>query len=123
MVTERRAVPAAALVLALLALLLTGCGSIANIYKFEGRGLLYSHRTEPLTRNHRPFEADGTSTAIGVQKQLHVQYVTITWDSNAIGEIAKRAGIKTILYADIERESVLLGLWRRTTVHIYGYGE
>jgi hypothetical protein len=123
MATDRRAVRSAALVLVVLGLLVTGCGSIPHIHKFEGRGLLYTHRIKPLTRNHRPFEANGTSTAKGVQKQLHVQYVTITWDSNAIGEIAKRAGIKTILYADIERESILLGLWRRTTVHIYGYGE
>ncbi len=53
-------------------------------------------------------------------KQIQFQYVSILWDDNAIGEIAKRGGIETIHYADLETRSYILGFWTRHTVHVYG---
>ena len=46
-------------------------------------------------------------------------YVDVMWDSNAIGDIAKKHGIETIYYADIETLSVLT-IWNQYTVHVYG---
>ena len=56
----------------------------------------------------------------GNMKQIEFQYVSIMWDDNAIGEIAKRGGIETIHYADLETRRYILGLWTRHTVHVYG---
>ena len=32
-----------------LMVLLSGCGSIGNLYTFKGIGVLYTHKVEPLT--------------------------------------------------------------------------
>jgi len=46
-------------------------------------------------------------------------YVSVEWDENGIGTIAKENGIEIIYYADIETTSVLR-YWKRRRVHIYG---
>jgi len=88
-------------------LLLTGCGV----------GLLYTHTVEPLDINHKRTEAVQSSEQGDIK---HIQYgVGVMWNSNAIGDIAKKHGMKTIHYADLERLSVL-GVWYQYTVHVYG---
>jgi hypothetical protein len=59
-------------------------------------------------------------TASGNMKQIQFRQITILWDDNAIGEIAKRGGIGTIHYADLETHSYLFNLWTRHTVIVYG---
>ncbi len=91
-----------------LALLLGGCS----------QGLLYTHTTSPLDTN---MNRTPTASRTGSGKVKHLQYYTsVTWDSNAIGRIANENDIETIYFADLETHSVLLGLWRQFTVHIYG---
>ena len=46
-------------------------------------------------------------------------YVSVEWDENGIGAIAKKHGIEEIYYADIE-ETRVLGYWRQQKVHVYG---
>ena len=46
-------------------------------------------------------------------------YVEFDWDSNAIGEIANKAGFREIYYADLETLSIL-GIWTQQIVHVYG---
>ena len=92
-----------------LTLLLTGCGGV---------GVLYRHTVEPLDINHNRTEAVQSSEQ-GDVKHYKI-YVSIMWDSNAIGDIAKKHGMKTIHYADLERLSVFFGLWNQYTVHVYG---
>jgi hypothetical protein len=91
-----------------IALSLTGCGAI------------YTHTIEPLDVNldRTPFVANSEKGSI---KHLYVPYVRIhgLWDSNAIGDIAKREGIDTIYFVDLEVLKVL-GIWNQYTVHIYG---
>jgi len=41
------------------------------------------------------------------------------WDSNAIGDIAQRYGLKKVYFADMEIFSIL-GIWRHEKVLIYG---
>jgi len=101
-------------------LLLSGCGSLGTLYTYRTFGLLYTHTVRPLTRHRDPVDAASASAASGNMKQIQFQYVTIIWDDNAIGEIAKKGGIETIHYADLETRSYLLGLWTRNTVHVYG---
>ena len=105
--------PAAA-VLAL-ALLAAGC---ANGVLFNNG--LYSHVVRPLTFNRQPTEIlTGTEAGTGDIKQ--VQYhISISMGTNGIGEVAKKNGIETVHYADIEKRSYLFGLWQQEIVHIYG---
>ena len=46
-------------------------------------------------------------------------YVDIQWDSNAIADAARKAGLTQVHYADLETLSVL-GVWVQKTVHVYG---
>jgi hypothetical protein len=103
----RRAVPA--FLAAALFLTLNGCVV----------GLIYTKVVEPLDLN-----ADATPMVLnsraGDIKQVQYSIIDVRWDSNAIGDIAKREGIETVYFADIETLSIVLGIWRRRTVYIYG---
>ncbi len=105
------------------ALLLSGCGTLGNLYVFRGYGFLYTHTVEPLTSHREPVQAAYTGKALGDRKEIQIQYVGAVWDYNAIGAVAKKAGIKTIHYADLETREILFGLWSRQIVHIYGEAE
>ena len=88
-------------------LLLSGCST----------GLLYTHTTRPLDLHLDRTRVIETGHQGDVK---HIQYqVSVTWDSNAIGDIAKKNGLEMVYYADLEILSVL-GLWSRFTVHVYG---
>ena len=91
-------------------LLLTGCVT----------GLIYEDIVEPLTTNFHDTPS-GIGRAGGAEGDVkHIRYqVEVAWDSNAIGDIAKRSGIGTIYYADLETLSVL-GIWNQEIVHVYG---
>ena len=109
------------LTVSMLAVLLSGCGSIGNLYQYRGSGVLYTHRVEPLTHHYTPIQVDQADmNSSGHETQLQYRSVTVLWGKNGIGEIARQAGFHTIYYADIERRSILFGIWSRNTVHIYG---
>ena len=93
-----------------LVLVLTGCTS----------GLIYTHITTPLdvNLNNTPVFTGRTGTAKGDTKRIRY-YVDIEWDSNAIGDIMKRAGLTEVYYADLETLSVL-GIWTQRYVIVYG---
>jgi hypothetical protein len=112
---KNKLLPAA---LALL-MFISGCGSIGNLHTYTGDGIIYTHRVEPLTFNRHPNEIVNDSNQ-GDRKMISYQYVTITWDYNALGEIAKKGGITKLYYADLETRSVLFGIWSRYIVHLYG---
>lgn len=101
-------------------LLLSGCGSLGTLYTYRSFGLLYTHTVRPLSRHRGAVDVAPTGAASGNMKQFQFQYVSILWDDNAIGEIAKKGGIETIHYADLETRSYILGLWTRHTVHVHG---
>lgn len=98
---------------------LSGCASTVGIQAFPQSifGYVYSHTTEPLMTDFSstPAAAERSSGAV---KTLTF-YVTIQWDKNGIGAIAKANGIEEIYYADVETIKVL-NYWQRRRVHIYG---
>lgn len=105
----------------MLAVLLSGCGSIGNLYTYRGNGVLYTHRVEPLTHHYTPIQvAEADRDSSGGTTELEFRYVAVIWGANAIGEVARQAGFQTIHYADIERRSILFGIWSRNIVRIYG---
>lgn len=101
-------------------LLIAGCGSLGTVYSFRGAGLLYTHTVHPLSRHKEPVTVVGTAAASGEMKEIEFRYVSILWDDRAIGEIARKGGIETIHFADLETRSYVLGIWKRHTVRVYG---
>ncbi len=80
-------------------------------------GCIYAHTVEPLMTDFSATQAgDGVSS--GDIKTVTF-YVSVEWDKNGIGSIAKKHGIDEIYYADIETVSVLM-YWRQQRVRIYG---
>jgi len=88
-------------------------------------GAIYQNTIEPLDTNfdrtqvfsERPDRGDGEVKHLA----LPIAYARLhfLWDSNAIGDIARRNGLETVHYADLERLNVL-GVWRTYKVHVYG---
>lgn len=104
-------------VLSIGAVLLLACGCV--------RGRLYSNLTYPLDTDfsNTPVFSKEKETANGsiqhIRIPLNAYQIDVVWDSNAIGDIARRRGIETIHYADLQTLNVL-GLLKTYTVHIYG---
>ena len=80
-------------------------------------GCLYSHTVVPLMTDFASTPASGERSS-GEIKTL-TYYVSVAWDKNGIGDIARRYGIEKIYYADIETTRVLW-YWQQQRVHIYG---
>ncbi len=84
------------------------------------QGLLYTHTTEPFTNDFRSTQNNSNAkNGEGSTKHIDIQ-LQAKWDSNGIGEIAKKNGIDEVDYADIETISVLFGIWEQQYVHVYG---
>jgi hypothetical protein len=86
-------------------------------------GLLYTDRIQPLCKDMRSTGL-GLAQSSGSSKRVTLPTTRIDisaeWDSRAIGDIGKKAGMKTVYGCDVRRESYLLGLWRRDEVIVYG---
>ena len=91
---------------------------LAIALSLTGCGLIYTHTIAPFDVNldRTPFVADSEEGDI---KHFHYYYIDVIWDSNAIGDIAKREGIDTVYFVDLEVLRVL-GIMNQYTVHIYG---
>lgn len=120
--------------IALSALLLSGCGGFAiqdsgltpefasgygGVYAVVGTGLIYTHTREPLMINANATKVSGNNDSSGSVKDLQIQTLRVTWSDNSIGDIARKAGMDTVYYADMETMRIL-GFWTTQTVHIYG---
>ena len=99
----------------ILSIILAGC---ANGVLF-GSGL-YSHTVEPLTFNRNTTEVERSMLQANGDIN-HIQFeVAIMWGTNGIGDVAKKNGIETVYYADIEKLRILFGIWQEDIVHTYG---
>ncbi len=94
----------------------TGCGIIS-------RGAIYTDTIQPLCVDARGTSL-GTRSASGSSKRLEIPTTRIDisaeWDTRAIGDIAREHGMTTVHGCDSRRQSILLGLWRKDEVIIYG---
>ena len=101
---------------------LVGLSILALVLVLTGwtSGLIYTHITTPLdvNLNNTPVFTGRTGTAKGDTKRIRY-YVDIEWDSNAIGDIMRLAGLTEVHYADLETLSVL-GIWSQRFVTVYG---
>ncbi|NIQ95248.1 MAG: hypothetical protein GWO11_06195 [Desulfuromonadales bacterium] len=82
-------------------------------------GLIYTHTVLPLDANlNRTLTTKKVDKGDEDVKHFSL-YVDVAWDSNAIGDIARKRGFQQIDHADLELLSIL-GVWRQYTVHVYG---
>jgi TRL-like protein family len=92
------------------AFLVSGCAT----------GVLYTHTFQPLTLDmHRTpvahTEKTGSIKLITCPRGIGL----VAWDSAAIGEVAKKQGLREVDFADLETLSILR-IWNEYTIHIYG---
>ncbi len=85
---------------------------------------LYSHTVEPLTINPNPTEVrESLKKAKGSIMQISdplTSALSIRLGKNGLADVAKKHGMETIYYADLESWNILFGLWSSDVVHIYG---
>jgi hypothetical protein len=107
---------------ALIALVSTGCGAVVKNGHAVLVGAVYTRVKFPLTTdlNQTPAAIDtGGGKIVRIKEPFSGYGIYAEFNSNAIGEIAKRHGLKTVYYADIERLSIL-GIWRHDEVIVCG---
>ncbi len=108
--------------LCLLLLFLTGCLSVGRISNRTLTGLLFTKIKVPYTVNLDNTPA-GLNPSEGKVLQINEPFSGYGFytrvDSNAIGDIAQKHGLKKIYFADLEIFSIL-GIWRHEKIYIYG---
>jgi predicted enzyme related to lactoylglutathione lyase len=107
---------------ALIALGSTGCGAVVKNGHAVLVGAVYTRVKFPLTTDlsHTPAAVDtGGGKIVRIKEPFSGYGIYAEFNSNAIGEIAKRHGLKTVYYADIERLSIL-GIWRHDEIIVCG---
>lgn len=86
-------------------------------------GLIYTNVKSPLTRdlNNTPVPDNlaRKGKIIEIREPFTGLGLNARMDSNAIGEIARKHGIKELYFADQEYFS-LFGIWTSHTVRLYG---
>lgn len=106
------------LVSAAMLILLTGCSSSGPL-----PGFLYTNVTYPLTRDLEaspmPPDMPRDAKIIEVREPFSGLGINARLHANAIGEIARAHGLKTLYFADQERFSIL-GIWTSHKVILYG---
>jgi hypothetical protein len=99
-------------------ILFTGCSSSGPL-----PGFIYTNVTYPLTRDLDatavPRNMPRDAKIIEVREPFSGLGINARLNSNAIGEIARSHGLKTLYFADQERFSIL-GIWTSNKVILYG---
>jgi len=78
---------------------------------------------EPYTtdlHNTKITDMKGFGTIFHIQEPISGYNLYIEFNSNAIGDIAKKHGLTKVYFADIEIFEVLGGIWQHQRLHIYG---
>lgn len=105
-------IPALRPALVLPALLLAGCTT---------PGFLYTDITQPLTRDmDRTPRAEAVAANGARAFREPFTRVRAEWSGYGLGKAAREGGIDVVHYADIRRQSILGGLFSRTTIEVYG---
>ena len=97
------------------ALTVAACGALA----MSGctTGAFFHHVTLPLDTNFNNTPVHPPASK-GSTKEFRY-YVDVQWDSNGIGDIARKAGLSKVYYADRTVLSIA-GVWTQVFVTVYG---
>ena len=101
---------------------MTGCLSVRGVGSNSLTGIVFKHVRVPLSEDlvNSPAIVEHTGGMIVQVKEPVSGYgLYAEWNSNAIGDVAKRSGLKKVYFADMEIFSVL-GIWTHRKVHVYG---
>jgi hypothetical protein len=85
-------------------------------------GAIYTHVQTPYTENlhNSPFiESPANHYVIKIKEPISGLGLYTEFDSNAIGDIARKNGLACIHFADLETFS-LLGVWTQANIIVYG---
>lgn len=91
---------------------------VAAVLLIGGPACVYRHSIRPLDIDFAATPAPG-ERGESTRRRLTLRSVEIEWASDAIGDAARRAGLRRIHCADLEELSVL-GIWTERTIHVYG---
>jgi len=65
-------------------------------------------------------DIQGSGTIFHIEEPISGYNLYFEFNTNAIGDIAKKHGITKVYFADIEIFEVLGGIWKHQRLHIYG---
>jgi hypothetical protein len=100
----------------LAAMLVMGC-------TLPPRGILYNNTTEPYTNDFRDTSVGKKCVSINsnrIQEPLTQVRLSGEWDNAKLMRVAREEGITKLHYIDIKTLSIALGIYRRTTLILYG---
>lgn len=107
--------------LAAMALMLSGCAS--GIPTSPGvRGRVFSYTRTPYTPDLHDTPVSGSTgkgRVIRIREPFSGYGVSAEFNSNALGDIARKNGLSKVYFADMQ-ELNILGIWRDRRLHIYG---
>ncbi len=109
-------------ILGWLVLLLTFCSGCTSTTNGSLQGFLFTYTKTPYTidlHNTPAIPQKGSGTVFQIKEPVSGYGIYTELNSNAIGEIAKKYGMKKVYYADLEILSVL-GIWKHDKIYIYG---
>jgi hypothetical protein len=102
--------------------ILTCCSGCNLIPRSPLSGYIYEHYRKPYTLDldETPVNfMEGGGKVILIKEPFTGYGVSAEFNSNAMGDLAKRYGLKRIYWADMEYFHVL-GIWKERRLHIYG---
>ncbi len=82
-------------------------------------GYIVTNITKPLDVNMSRTLPENADKTVGDLKHFSYSLIDVSWGSYGIGDVARKNGIETIYYADLETVSII-GVWEQYIVHIYG---
>ena len=91
-----------------------GCSSL--------KGMVFTHIRKPYTidlHNTPVTNIHANGIIIHIEEPVSGYGFYTEFNSNAIGDIAKKHGLKKFYFADLETFSIL-GIWKHEKLHIYG---
>lgn len=87
-------------------------------------GVLYTDITVPLTTNMQNTPVGtreaGQSSTTHIRLPIPRYRVGAEWSSRAIGDAAKKAGLRKVYYADLQTYSLFFGTYRKEVLHVWG---
>jgi len=107
--------------LCLAAIMIMGCSvrdRVRGENRGSARGIIYSSSIEPYSQDFHNTPV-GTKSLVVNSHMLQVR-VSGEWDTDEIMRLAREEGITDLHHIDIKTLSVLLGLYRRQTLIVYG---
>jgi len=87
------------------------------------RGWVYTNVTVPLVCNMDKTPRGSKMATIDsrqIKEPITRVRMSVEWNSHAIGDAAKRKGLKEVYFADMQTFSLFGGVWKQRKVRVWG---